>query len=412
MPFQPQEMTEATLKGFVDRLHRFSKATPPGQSPKRSWSQEAIARALGFPSFHAAQQALSGSSAPQSSPAFDVWHIPCPKGFAGVSDLLLPQSEEHAITVSKALLEQHVLLLARESERAQALVGLVRSSLQQPVLFVRGPASTSAAAKHGLPERSFSALHGYSAGVDCLFAQGTAGDIGEALLSNLDEAGPDNAMWRGRAIALLSSVLYALVWQRDHRQKTVNLTVLAEHLQLPNVEKLAFDDQLPAAVSNGLKAYLRFLPGYRERAERQSLTAEEQHGFLQMQFSRVLHMTDEPLQPLPRMALHLAQETPKAGSLAVFLDVWGQQHQGGLIVLDGLSAASALYEWVTTAMGKLEARGHCIVVGARSLADLSDARNEKRITSRLGIRVVLKDTTDSYADAGKLGLFSFSGTPV
>ena len=403
MPFQPKEMTEATLKGFVDRLHRFSKATPPGISPKRAWSQEAIARALGFPSFHAAQQALAGSAS-KAILSTSAWSIPCPKGAAGLSAALFPQAEDHVVRVDKTLMAQHVLLLAREAERTQALLGLIHSSPQQPVLFVRGPASIPAASKHGLPERSFNALHGYSAALDCLFVQGTAGDIGEAVIADLDDAGSDNAMWRSRAISLLSCVLQALVWQRDHHQKTLNRTVLGDHLFLSSVEKLAFDTEIPAAISNSLKAYLRSLPGYQEGAERVSATAIEQHGFLQMQFTRFLHMHEEPLQPLARMALHLAQETNKAGSMTVFMEAWAQHHQGGLMVFDGLTATSPLYEWMTTAMGKLEAMGHSVVVGGRSLSDLSDARNEKRITSRLGIRVVLQDTPDSEVDANKLGL--------
>lgn len=401
MPFQPKEMTEATLKGFVDRLHRFSKATPPGTSPKRAWSQEAIARALGFPSFHAAQQAI-GDGKPETFLAHDAWRFPCPRGWAGLSESLSPQPEEGFVHVNKGLLDQHVLLLAREAERAQALTELVRSNLQQPVLFVRGPASTLAAATHGLLERSFNALHGYSAGLDCLFATGSAGDIGEALCAELDDAGGDNAMWRNRAISLLSSVLFVLVWKRDHRQQALNRTVLADHLLLATVEQMAFDGELPAQLSNSLKAYLRSLPGYREGAQRQSGTALDQHGFLQMQFTRVLGLTEDPLEPFSRMALHLAQETRKAGILSVFLEAWAQRHQNGLLVFDGLSTTSAFYEWLTTSMGKLETRGHSVVVGARSLADLSDSRNEKRITSRLGIRIVLKGSPESDSDASKL----------
>lgn len=411
MPFQPKEMTEATLKGFVDRLHRFSKATPPGQNPKRAWSQEAIARALGFPSFHAAQQAVASDGISRALPK-QSWRISCPNGFVAFSEMLFPQPEEHVIVVEKTLLEYHALLLGRERDRAHSLIELIQSNPKQPVLFVRGSASTPASDQHGLPERSFSALQGYSAALDHLFSQGTAGDIGEALIAELDYMGSDNSMWRNRAISLLSSVLQALVWKRNHSQKRLDRSGLADHLQLSNVEQLAFDEELPKVLSGSLKAYLRSLPGYEEGAVLQSTTTIDQHGFLQMQFTRVLRMEGDPLEPLPRMALHLAQEKHSTGSLAVFLEAWARQHRGGLMVFDGLTPTSSLYEWVTTAIGKLEAREHCVVVGARTLADLSDAQNQNRITSRLGVRVVLGGTVDSRSDARRLSLFLRNGNQV
>lgn len=401
MPFQPKEITEATLKGFVDRLHRFSKTSPPGTAPQRAWSQEAIARALGFPSFHAAQQAI-GADKLETPFSNDSWRFPAPHGRPWLSRSLSPQPEEGFVHVNKGLLDQHVLLLAREAERAQALTGLIRSNLQQPVLLVRGPASTLAAATHGLLERSFNAFLGYSAGLDCLFATGSARDIGEALCAELDEAGGDNAMWRERAISLLSAVLQALVWLRDNEQKRLDRAILANHLVFNNSKQLANHQELPSQISKPLEAYFLSLPGYQPNATQPSPIALEQHGFLQMQFTRVLGVTEDPLEPHSRMALHLAQETRKAGSLSVFLEAWAQRHQNGLLVFDGLSTTSAFYEWLTTSMGKLETRGHSVVVGARSLADLSDARNEKRITSRLGIRIVLKGSPESDSDASKL----------
>lgn len=120
------------------------------------------------------------------------------------------------------------------------------------------------------------------------FIVGSAAGLTELLVGLMDEAGGDNAMWKGRAISLISSIMLALVHLRDHDGLLMGVEVIRDHLLLEKIQQLSKRRDLPQHVLQSLKAYLRSLPGYQENAPKQSETVMDQHGYLQMQFTRIL----------------------------------------------------------------------------------------------------------------------------
>lgn len=120
------------------------------------------------------------------------------------------------------------------------------------------------------------------------FSTGSAGGLTELLVGLMDEAGGDNAMWKGRAISLISGIMFALVYMRENEGFLLDVDQIRDYLILDNIQKLAKRRDLPPSILASIRAYLRSLPGYQESAPKQSETVMDQHGYLQMQFTRIL----------------------------------------------------------------------------------------------------------------------------
>ncbi len=122
------------------------------------------------------------------------------------------------------------------------------------------------------------------------FASGTAGSLTQLLTSLMPESGGDNAMWQGRAVAFISAVMMALCHLRDAGLLQLGVGEIRESLTLDKVMALAKRTDLDARILESLNSYLRSLAGYTENSPdgRQSETTNEQHGFILMQFTRVL----------------------------------------------------------------------------------------------------------------------------
>ena len=134
------------------------------------------------------------------------------------------------------------------------------------------------------------------------FASGSASYLTNLMVSLMDEAGGDNAMWKGRAISLMSSLMPALTWQRDNRGLLLDVGVVRESLNLPRIVRMARDEEIPARIRRGLNGYLRSLPGFMDEAFDDEGNAQvgpdghaydisipsQQHGYLEMQFTRGL----------------------------------------------------------------------------------------------------------------------------
>lgn len=117
---------------------------------------------------------------------------------------------------------------------------------------------------------------------------GSAGGLTELIVGLMDDAGGDGGMWKGRAISLMSGVMRALVWLRDNDGLLLDVDQLRKYLILENIQKLSKRPDLPTGIVAGLKSYLVSLPGYQDGAAKQQDIVGEQHGYLQMQFTRVL----------------------------------------------------------------------------------------------------------------------------
>lgn len=123
------------------------------------------------------------------------------------------------------------------------------------------------------------------------FATGTADELTQMLVSLMDEVGGDGAMWKGRAVAMLTGVIRALVEKRDKGLLDLNVGEIRRHLTLSAIEALAKDTQnLSPTTIAALEAYLKSLPGYKENPgeKGQAQTTLDQHGYLQMQFTKIL----------------------------------------------------------------------------------------------------------------------------
>lgn len=120
------------------------------------------------------------------------------------------------------------------------------------------------------------------------FISGSSGGLTELLVSLMDDSGGDNAMWKGRAISLISAIMMALVWMREQKEILLDVEIIREYMNLENIIKLSKRGDLPAHVKQSIRAYLKSLPGYQEGTNKQSETVMDQHGYLQMQFTKIL----------------------------------------------------------------------------------------------------------------------------
>ncbi len=135
------------------------------------------------------------------------------------------------------------------------------------------------------------------------FSSGSASYLTNMLVSLMPEAEGDNAMWKERAVSLISSIMPALTWKREHQEMPLSVSTIRESLNLDAIIKLSRDEVLPADITISLKSYLDTLPGYiddafdddgkekppgPDQAAYDTTTPRQQHGYLSMQFTRAL----------------------------------------------------------------------------------------------------------------------------
>jgi intracellular multiplication protein IcmO len=135
------------------------------------------------------------------------------------------------------------------------------------------------------------------------FSSGSASYLTQMLISLMPEAEGDNAMWKERAVSLLSSLMPALTFKRDNQDFPLSVNSIRNYLNLNYIIKLSRDETLPEKIREGLIGYLDTLPGYIDSAfddegkEKpvgpdqpavDTTTVRQQHGYLTMQFTRAL----------------------------------------------------------------------------------------------------------------------------
>jgi intracellular multiplication protein IcmO len=123
------------------------------------------------------------------------------------------------------------------------------------------------------------------------FAVGSSDSLVQMIVSLMDDVGGDGAMWKGRATAMLTGIMYALCWLRDQGMIELNVGEIRDHMNLKKIIELAdeglFPD-LPRKIRHSIRSYLTSLPGYQEdKKEKQAQTTLDQHGYLEMQFTRI-----------------------------------------------------------------------------------------------------------------------------
>jgi intracellular multiplication protein IcmO len=135
------------------------------------------------------------------------------------------------------------------------------------------------------------------------FSSGSASYLTQMLVSLMPEAEGDNAMWKERAVSLMSSLMPALTWKRDNQDFPLSVNSIRVYLGLKYIIMLSRDEALPPKILEGLNGYLDTLPGFVPEAfddqgkEKpmgpdqpmvDTSTVHQQHGFLMMQFTRAL----------------------------------------------------------------------------------------------------------------------------
>ncbi len=135
------------------------------------------------------------------------------------------------------------------------------------------------------------------------FSSGSASYLTQMLVSLMPEAEGDNAMWKERAVSLMSSLMPALTYKRDNQDFLLSVTTIRNFLNLDRVIMLSRDETIPERLREGLVGYLDTLPGYvpdafddqgkekpmgPDQPMVDTTTVRQQHGFLTMQFTRAL----------------------------------------------------------------------------------------------------------------------------
>jgi intracellular multiplication protein IcmO len=129
------------------------------------------------------------------------------------------------------------------------------------------------------------------------FATGSSDSLTQLLVGLMDEVGGDGAMWKGRATAMFTGIMAALVWLRDKDGLVLDVGSIREHLGLGSLVGLADGSSapgMPEGIRARLMAYLTSLPNFNlERGAKQPQATLDQHGYLEMQFERILgHLSD------------------------------------------------------------------------------------------------------------------------
>jgi intracellular multiplication protein IcmO len=128
------------------------------------------------------------------------------------------------------------------------------------------------------------------------FSHGSSSALTEMLVGLMDDPGKEGDMWKGRAIGLISAIMIALVELRDKGKLLLDIMAIQDHLNLERIIDLYLDRhgqyELSEKSKRALRGYLDSLPGFdwnEARAGRpQSGTTNDQHGYLFMQFTRIM----------------------------------------------------------------------------------------------------------------------------
>lgn len=125
-------------------------------------------------------------------------------------------------------------------------------------------------------------------------------DAAVNMLVSLMADGSGDGMWKDRASALMEAVMSVLVYRRDYQKRLISVNSIREGLILSNIYK-AWEDAKNTSDPNSpgylhidivtqLRTYLVSLPGFDESKpfKDQQPSIHEQHGFLFMQFTKLL----------------------------------------------------------------------------------------------------------------------------
>lgn len=121
------------------------------------------------------------------------------------------------------------------------------------------------------------------------FATGNADSLTELIVSLLPDGGGDG-MWKGRAAVFMGALLKPLVFMRDEGKLLLDVDVIRKYFTLGEIIKLSKRTDIPKKYIDGIREYVKNLPGYIEPLPSNPDPAQpeavaEQHGFITMQYT-------------------------------------------------------------------------------------------------------------------------------
>lgn len=178
------------------------------------------------------------------------------------------------------------------------------------------------------------------------------------------------SVWTNRALSLLYSILFILLWQRDQRGLVITWKSIEESTSLDALLLFTKDEDVPIQWRSQLLSYLKHLPGYENglSAHEQLVTTREAHFYLQMQIKYVLSGTMRKMTLGAQCVLQTLMTPPgHTVGLGWCIEQWSEQHSNGLILLDEPDRESRLLFWLNRNRAKLLSTGQSVVVAVEKL---------------------------------------------
>lgn len=124
------------------------------------------------------------------------------------------------------------------------------------------------------------------------FIDGNASSNTQMLVNLMDAGGEGKGadIWKGRAIAFISSIMPALVDKRDAGGILLDVGKIREYMPVLKLAELMRDPEVRPENQAKIQAFLYEVPGYNKSKDpgQQSNTFYEQYGYQIMQFTRIL----------------------------------------------------------------------------------------------------------------------------
>lgn len=125
------------------------------------------------------------------------------------------------------------------------------------------------------------------------FAYGGQEQLRTLIVGLMRESSGDAAMWKGRANAMISGLMFALCAMRDREEINLDVATVRHYMGLDEIITLSRRTDLPESCIGPLRRYLLELPGYKADATDVESRAYEQHTFLTMQLTEVMSSLSE-----------------------------------------------------------------------------------------------------------------------
>ncbi len=206
-------------------------------------------------------------------------------------------------------MRQHICVLGgtASSARSSFLFGLMRQAISNGSGCLMMDASGDASRGHAV--RAMARSHGRGDDVLVIdlverddrdvpsntinpFSTGMGDVLTQMVVSLINDTDDVAPTWRGKATAMFVGLMRALVHLRDNGLLELDVGTIRDHLGLHRIIDLtdeAKHPELPTRIRKSISSYLTSLPDFQpERGHGQAQSTLDLHGYLEMQFTRIL----------------------------------------------------------------------------------------------------------------------------